>query len=128
MLLLLGWGCPEGREHSHSCFVTLGALPGGTVQHLLRDRNPGGFWKELCVGRSAFQWDVNIEIRVVCARCHFPVLAKESEELVSLSVALTLARCPSSDVSPGLPQEMLVPEWFKIVLHSSFSKKTKSLS
>lgn len=88
--------------------------PSEPCQHLLCDRNPGGFCKELCVGRNTLQWDVNIKIVVFCASCHFSILAKESEKLVSISAALTLAQCPSSDVSPRLPQEMLVPEQFKI--------------
>lgn len=92
--------CCSGRGHSHSCFVTLGALPKGIIQQLLCDRNPGGFWKELCVGRNVLQWYANTKIAVFCACCHFPVLAKEGEKLVALSASLSLARCPSSDVSP----------------------------
>lgn len=71
--------CSSGRGQSHSCFVTLGALPKGLIQHILCDRNAGGFWKELCVGRNALQWDVNIKVVVFCAHYHFSVLLKESD-------------------------------------------------
>lgn len=48
-----------------------------------------------------FQRDVNTRIALVWAWCHFPVLARHRERLVSLCAALPLARCASPGVSLG---------------------------